>query len=161
MAADYGAQTSANFITGSDDPWLDVNVLESVMAGYGIQPVGIGIGSAAININARFHVKTIFNSDHDHRVYPGSFAAQAGVGVLMGYLGHGADRLLAPTSRMVALSLYMKSALRVGPRLAYPIGIGFSHLIPHLMGTTEEALEGTADNYLTPAPDSLKRASPH
>jgi hypothetical protein len=72
--------------------------------------------------------------------------------MLMGYLGQGADRLLTNSSRTLALGAYIYSALRVGPRIAYPIGIGISHLVPHLLGTTEEALEGTADSYLTPEP---------
>ena len=91
---------------------------------------------------------------------PASFLAQAGIGVAMGYGGSRVEHLLGNSSRTVAMGLYMQAALRVGPRVAYPLGLGLSHLVPHLLGTTEEALEGTADNYLTPADSAATAPRP-
>ena len=57
------------------------------------------------------------------------------------------NRCLQPSS---AWAPYRNTALRIGPRREYPV-----HLLPkgseHLMGVTEESLEGTAVNLLTPA----------
>ena len=158
--ADYGMQVSANYVTGSKAPNLDVNIIESAMAGVGIRPVAIGIGSAAFNLNSRLHLKTVLPLPGVERIAPASFAAQAGIGVLMGYGGGWAEHALGNSSRTIALGVYMNAALRVGPRVAYPLGLGLSHLVPHLLGTTEEALEGTADNYLTPADSAATAPRP-
>ena len=54
---------------------------------------------------------------------PASFAAQAGIGVAMGYGGGWAEHALGNSSRTVAMGVYMRAALRVGPRVAYPVGL--------------------------------------
>jgi len=165
VALDYSAQLGANLITGDDDPFLNINGLETAMAAYGIRPIGIGIGSAAVNINLRGHIKVIGSPDYEHRVHFNSFLAQATAGTLLGYTGLKIESsILEKGSKNIAMATYLYAALRQ-PQLAYPLGIGMYHLsahgVPALLGTVEETIEGTADGLLTPPnrmpPDSLAR----
>jgi hypothetical protein len=128
------------------------------MSALGLRPAVIGFGSAAINLNSRGYLKTVFHPDHDHRVYPASFFAQALLGTVIGSSGSALEaRLLERGSRSAAVGLYMHVVLRQ-PRLAYPLGLGLYHLgskgVPTLIGVLEETSEGTADNLLTPPPTS-------
>jgi|GEM_PF-6477396 len=86
-ATDYGIQVGANLLTGDSDPYRNVNILESGMSALGLRPAVIGFGSAAINLNSRGYLKTVFHPDHDHRVYPASFFAQALLGTVIGSSG--------------------------------------------------------------------------
>ena len=153
---DYTAQASANLLTGDSDPYHNVNILETGMSVFGLRPAIIGFGSAAVNLNSRGYLKTVFPLSGVDRVTPASFAAQALIGTT---IGRGAlaleGRFLQKASKGAALGLYMHVVLRQ-PRFAYPLGLGLYHLglkgVPALIGVLEETSEGTADNYFTPAP---------
>gem|GEM_PF-6390525 len=95
----------------------------------------------------------VLHPNPNQRIHLGTFAAQAFIGTGMGFAGQQLEkRLVESTSRNLAVALYMQSALRMGPRSAYPLGLGLYHLVTkgteHLMGVTEESLEGTAGNLL-------------
>lgn len=146
--ADLIAQGGANCY-GSDktgfkrviDAGANINLVESGMALYGIQPVGIGVGSALFQYSIADGYKSPLNNTLTWQ----AFRAQALIGTTGGYLGKGAGHFLTPN---LSAGLFYHSFLRGGPRLARPVWLGSRALfqtVPHVIGITEEHLENRAE----------------
>ncbi len=148
LGADFIAQGGANYIGSRKvgverffDAGGKINLVETGMVTFGLQPVGVGVGSALF----QYSLNEGFKSPLNGRVSWTAFGAQAVIGSVGGYTSKLTEQVLSPKLRA---RLAYRALLRGGPRLAYPAWLGAKRvfpLVPHAIGIDEEHLENMAD----------------
>ncbi|WP_223653217.1 hypothetical protein [Hymenobacter psoromatis] len=157
---DFAGQGIANYYgSKEEDRWarvwdagISVNLVESVLAGFNVRPLGLGTTSAMF----QFSVKSGFRTPLNGSVSWQAFGVQTAAGVGMGYAGIGVGNLL---SKRLAYRLYNGAALRLGYDMAYPVWLGSAHLfrtvIPIGLGGATTIGQNKADEFWPASPQSV------
>jgi hypothetical protein len=125
----------------------EINILETGMAGIGMNPYLTAIGSAGVSFSFNNGHEAIYRSvESDHNISKSKFLTQAGVGLLVGHFGGKLEERLAE-NQYRAWRTYSLATLMNTPRWGQPaVGAGLrwgqAYGTPLLLGVVEETGEG-------------------
>jgi hypothetical protein len=125
----------------------EINLLETGMAGIGMNPYLTAIGSAGISVSGNKGLESIFHSlESGRNISKSKFLAQAGVGLTVGHFGGKIEeRLVEQQSRAwrtYALALLMNTPRWGQPAVGAGLRWGQSYGTPLFFGLVEETGEG-------------------
>ncbi len=144
-AIDASIQFTANFLESGDvaKAASNVNLLETTLAGLGVNPLSVGITSAAFGVSYGGGFQSTLTGEISARQFMGVAVIGSGMGILGNQVGNMLPSL--PGLRGVTTGIYMRTALGAGGRIGNGVAAGFygavTEGIPFGMGVVEEYSE--------------------
>jgi hypothetical protein len=148
-ALDFSGQYGANVLLGNGiiGSFGEINVVETGMAGFGVNPYLTAVGSAGVSVSGNKGFTSVFHSvESGHNIRKSKFLAQAGVGLMVGHFGGKIEERLAENQyrawRTYSLALLMNTPRWGQPAVGAGLRWGQAYGTPLLLGVVEETGEG-------------------